>query len=365
MDIGPGSEQLELRANVREVLAAECPPDLARQAITDPQCWQGLWKSVVDLGWTALAARGPSTARTDFGFGTIDLAVVLEECGAAIAPIPMVSSVGLAAGVLLAGGPACDHLVTDIAEGAIATLAVHRPGHRLPSPPMALERGRLSGRAVQVPDLPRADIIVTLAVDTADDAVVVAVIRPGDGVRIEPAESLDPSRPIADLDVNTVPEITAPVDIDSALAAPLLAVAAELIGTAAAALNRSVDYAKSRKQFGSPIGSFQGVKHALANNHVALERARSLTYAAAAQLDDPATAPSQAWTAAALAKAAAGAAALTCTQTAVQVHGAIAQTWEHDMHLYLRRAWLGATLLGDSRALYHAVGRRFMTSAAR
>ena len=115
-------------------------------------------------------------------------------------------------------------------------------------------------------------------------------------------------------------------------------------------------------QFGKPIGAFQGIKHALADNYVALERARSLTYAAAARLDDPATAPAAGWNAAALAKAAAGDAAVGCARTAVQVHGALAQTWEHDMHLYVRHAWQGAAMLGDSRALYHAVGRRFAGS---
>ncbi|MCV7092942.1 acyl-CoA dehydrogenase family protein, partial [Mycobacterium interjectum] len=122
-----------------------------------------------------------------------------------------------------------------------------------------------------------------------------------------------------------------------------------------------VEHAKARRQFGAPIGAFQGIKHALADNHVAVERARSLTYAAAARLADPDE--GDAWTAAALAKAAAGDAAVTCARTAVQVHGALGQTWEHDIHLYVRHAWQGAALLGDSRALYHEVGRRFAGGA--
>ncbi|WP_278184963.1 acyl-CoA dehydrogenase family protein, partial [Mycobacterium talmoniae] len=147
------------------------------------------------------------------------------------------------------------------------------------------------------------------------------------------------------------------VDETSAWAAPLLAAAADLVGVARAALDRSVQHATTRHQFGKPIGAFQGIKHALADNYVAVERARSLTYAAAASLADPDT--TDAWQAAALAKAAAGDAALGCARTAVQVHGALAQTWEHDMHLYLRHAWQAATTLGDSRALYHAVGAQF------
>ena len=168
----------------------------------------------------------------------------------------------------------------------------------------------------------------------------------------------------SDVEIDAEPLATAPVDIESALTGPLIAAAADLVGVASAALHRSVEHAKSRRQFGTPIGAFQGIKHALADNYVGLERARSLTYAAAALLGDPTTAPADAWTAAALAKAAAGDAAANCARTAVQVHGALGQTWEHDAHLYVRHAWQGAAMLGDSRSLYHVVGRRFCGGAA-
>jgi alkylation response protein AidB-like acyl-CoA dehydrogenase len=354
MDVALNAEQLALRDSVRNVLRTECPPDVARQAMTDPERWRTLWKTVVDLGWTDVAAP-------DGSFGTLDLVVVLEECGAAIAPIPLVSSVGLAAGVLRAGGPAVNQALSDIAGGAVAALAVHPPGQRLPGAPMTLQRERLRGRAIAVSWSPRAELLVTLA--TSDDSVVAAVVRSGDGVTCYPVESIAPAQPVADVELDTKPVATAAVDIDAALATPLVAAAADLVGVASAALARSVEHAKSRRQFGKPIGAFQGVKHALADNYVCLERARSLTYAAAARLDDPATTSADAWTAAALAKAAAGDAALGCCRTAVQVHGAIAQTWEHDMHLYLRHAWQGAAALGDSRAIYHAVGRRFAGGA--
>jgi alkylation response protein AidB-like acyl-CoA dehydrogenase len=166
---------------------------------------------------------------------------------------------------------------------------------------------------------------------------------------------------VADVEIDTEPLATAPVQLESALTAPLIAAAADLVGVASAALRRAVEHAKARRQFGTPIGAFQGIKHALADNHVGLERARSLTYAAAARLADPDT--GDAWTAAALAKAAAGDAAVNCARTAVQVHGALGQTWEHDIHLYVRHAWQGAAMLGDSRALYHAVGCRFAGGA--
>ncbi|OCB50803.1 acyl-CoA dehydrogenase [Mycobacterium malmoense] len=353
MDVGLNSEQLSLRATVRDILRTECPPDAARQAMTDPERWRTLWKTVVDLGWTELVHPGAGD------YGPVELALVLEECGAAVAPIPLLCSVGLAAGALR--GTGLDAVLDDIAGGAVATLAVHSKGSRLPGAPMTLRGGRLRGRAVAVPNLSRAELIVTLA--HADNGVMAVVARCGDGVAVLAGESTDPAHPLADIEVDAEPVATAPVDVEAALTAPLVAAAADLVGVAGAALHRSVEHAKSRRQFGTPIGAFQGVKHALADNYVGVERARSLTYAAAARLADPAAAPAQAWTAAALAKAAAGDAATACARTAVQVHGALGQTWEHDIHLYVRHAWQGAAMLGDSRALYHEVGRRFAGGA--
>lgn len=353
MDVGLTSEQLSLRDTVRAILRAECPADAARQAITDPERWRALWKTVVELGWTELA-----TLDTASDFGPVELTVILEECGAAIAPIPLLSSVGLAAGVLRAVDPPGRDVVAavlaDIAAGTVATLAVHSPGQRLPGTPMTLRNGRLRGRATAVPNVARAELIVTLA--ESDNGTVAVVARTGDGVTIAPGESTNPAQPGADIEADAAPLAVASVEYaEAALAAPLVAVAADLVGVAGAALQRSVEHAKARRQFGVPIGTFQGIKHALADNYVSLERARSLTYAAAARLERPGAA----WTAAALAKAAAADAATACARTNVQVHGALGQTWEHDAHLYVRHAWQHAALLGDSRALYHEAGRRF------
>jgi alkylation response protein AidB-like acyl-CoA dehydrogenase len=358
MDVGLNSGQLALRDSVRDVLRTECPPAIARQAMTDPERWRKLWKTVVDLGWTELAVPA---ADSDDTLGRLDLIVVLEECGAAIAPIPLLSSVGMAAGVLRLAGAAVADVLGDIGSGVVAALAVHPPGHRLPGVPTTLQHGRVQGRAVAVPGLPHAELIVTLA--SSADGPVAAVLRVDQGVTVHDAECTDPAQPVADVEIDAEPVAVATVNLDTAFATPLVAAAADLVGVAGAALDRAVEHAKTRHQFDKPIGAFQGIKHALADNYVALERARGLTYAAAAQLDDPATPPAAGWNAAALAKAAAGEAAVGCARTAVQVHGALAQTWEHDIHLYLRHAWQGAATLGDSRALYHAVGRRFAGAA--
>ena len=159
MDVGLTSEQLSLRDTVRDILRTECPPDAARQAIDDPERWRTLWKTVVDLGWTELAAPdcrrrfrprraggGPRGMRRRH---RADPAAEQRRAGR-----------GRVAGRDGQRGR-CDAVLADIAGGVVATLAVHSPGRRLPGAPMTLQHGRLRGRAVAVPNLSRAELIVT------------------------------------------------------------------------------------------------------------------------------------------------------------------------------------------------------------
>ena len=296
MDVGFSDSQLELRAAVRDVLAKECPPSLVRTCLDDPDAWRPLWKRAVDLGWTALA-----TLDSDAGLGVIELIAVLEELGAAAAPIPFLSGVGLAAGALRAAGSDARRWQDELADGAVGALAVDA----------------MSGAL----DASRADLVVLLA----DDEL--SVLRRGS------------------------PEAVVPVSSRAALAIPLTAIAAECVGLATKILDVAVAHAGTREQFDRIIGSFQGVKHRLADCYVAIERARSLTYAAAMLADANADAD-EAWRAAALAKASASDAATETARAGVQVLGALGMTWEHDMHLYLRRAWQLEPVLGNSATLY-------------
>jgi alkylation response protein AidB-like acyl-CoA dehydrogenase len=364
MQIGPSADQLSLRDGVRAVLVADCPPALDRQAYENRDAWQPLWLSVVDLGWTWLARRGYDDGADDLGLTTLDLVLTLEALGSALAPLPFVSSIGMAAGVARAGGKSTDDLLTAIAAGTVATLAAQSESSRLPGVTMALSGGRVRGAAVSVPDAINAELVVVLCAD-GDDTAMAVVATSDDGVMIDQAESADPARPLATVTVDAPAELIVPVDIETALGPALLAIAAELVGVAHAALDIAVEHAKNRHQFDRPIGSFQAIKHGLADNRVSVERARSLAYLAAARVDDVSVSPAERWRSCALAKAAAGDAALACTRTAVQVLGALGQTWEHDIHLYLRRAWVSAAALGDSASLYHLEGRRFMAGATR
>jgi alkylation response protein AidB-like acyl-CoA dehydrogenase len=339
LDVGFSESQLELRASVRSVLATECPPAVLREVIADPDRWRPLWKTATDLGW-------PSLMLLEGDAGVVELVAVLEELGYAAAPFPLLSS-GLAAGVLRAAGgsPVQDEL----AAGAVGALGV--TGARTLTPSLTWDGRRLTGTVCSVADATRADVFVLLA-----QGDVAVVVRPGPGVEVTRHEVVDPGRPLADLTVDVVPEAVLPVQLGDALALPLTAAAAELVGVGTRLLDLAVSYALTRDQFGHPIGAFQGIKHRLADTYVALERARSLTYAATMLVDDLDADRLQRWRAALLAKAAASDAASGAARAAVQVHGAIAMTWEHDVHLYLRRAWQSAALLGDSRALYAAAG---------
>lgn len=351
MDVGFSESQLELRSSVRTVLAAESPPTVLREALADPERWRPLWKTATDLGWTSLALLEGDA-------GVIELVAVLEECGYAAAPFPLLSSAGHAAGALRAAGGG--DVQQELADGAVGALGATAPGARLPGPALQLSGGRLTGVVGAVADAQRADVLVLLATDAAGNDVV-AVVRPGRGVELRLHEVVDPGRPLADLVVDVVPEEVLPCA--DALALPLTASAAELVGVGTRLLDLAVAHALTREQFGRPIGSFQGVKHLLAECYVALERARSLTYAAAMLVDDPAADPAQRRRSALLAKAAASEAATATARAAVQVHGAMAMTWEHDVHLYLRRAWQSAALLGESRALYAAAGASLAAEA--
>ena len=346
MDVGFSDSQLELRTAVRDVLSRESPAAVVRESIGDPDRWRPLWKTATELGWPALAMLDSAA-----GMGIIELVAVLEECGATAAPLPLLSSAGLAAGALSAAGPDAQPYLDDLSGGAVGALGATRPGGRLPEAPLRWAGDRLTGVIGPVADAARADLLVLLGTTDAGETAA-AVVRQGPGLELREQESVDPTRPLAEVVVDVVPEAVFPVSLPDAMGVPLVAAAAELVGVGTRLLDIAVVHALAREQFGKPIGSFQGLKHRLADCYVAVERARSLTYSAAMQLDDPDASPTDRWRAALLAKAGASEAASEAARTAVQVHGAIAMTWEHDVHLYLRRAWQSAALLGESRALY-------------
>jgi alkylation response protein AidB-like acyl-CoA dehydrogenase len=358
VDVGLDDGQRDLREAARSILATECPPTLTRACYDDPDRWRGVWQTLVEIGWTGIGWPDPD-GRDD----ALDLVVLLEQAGAATLPAPLLSTVGLAAGALRAAGDEGTEYAEELAGGTVAALAVSAP---LACDNFRLLDGRVVGEVGPVRDATRAQLFVTVIreSDETSDEAAVAVLRAGTGVTVTALDSADPSTPVGTVSFDAPAELVVAVPATAALVVPLVAAAAELVGVADRALALSVDYAKTRHQFGQPIGAFQGVKHRLADSYVALERARSLTWLAATSCGAHRLADTDTWRAALLAKAAANDAADLATRGAVAVHGAIGQTWEHDAHLLLRRAWIGTALLGDSASLYAAAGRAFVAASA-
>jgi alkylation response protein AidB-like acyl-CoA dehydrogenase len=356
MEFGFSPEQQELRSAAAEVLRGQAPMSVVREASADPERWRPLWKTITALGWPALTV--PEDAG-GLGLGAVDLVALLEVAGAALLPLPLLSSAGQAVPVLVAAGAGADTLAP-LTEGSVATLA-HRAGGPLD---LDGDDARLRGDAGLVVEAARADLLV-LPVRRDGDVRVMAVPA-GRGVRVEPEDCLDPTRPLARVlvdaegaDLDVVGE-----DGGLGLATALVAGAADLVGCADAALGRAVEHARTRRQFGRPVGSFQAVGHRLADLSLGVERARGLTWQAAAHIDERPTDAAPASVEASLAAAAACDAAVDVTKGATQVFGALAMTVEDDTHLHLRRARQQALALGGARQHYWRAATGWLRQAS-
>ncbi|HEY8524569.1 MAG TPA: acyl-CoA dehydrogenase [Acidimicrobiales bacterium] len=307
------------------------------------------WGELAGLGWLGLHL--PEDVGGS-GFGVEELAVVVEALGRAVAPGPFVPTVIASALLDRAGADAAEadqlcRLLPGLADGTTTAgvgLALDGTGVTVDGDTGNGEDApTVSGRTV-VLGAGLADVLVLAA---GDDVAVVEREAAGDAVAIEVPENLDPARPAGRVTLTAAPATVLPG------AAPLLTdlarvvLAAEAVGVARECTEMAAAYAKERKQFGRPIGTFQAVKHHCANMAVATDLATSAVWDAARAA---ATGGDQLRYAAAVAATLAGPAADLCANLCTQVHGGIAITWEHDAHLYLRRATALRTLLEPDRA---------------
>ena len=281
------------------------------------------------------------------GFGHVDLGVVLEEAGRALYGGPLLSTALAADAVLASGDEAADLLPRIAQEGAVGTVAVLERARGWGAAPAARAerdggRWRLTGRKVHVLDAAAADVLLVTA--RYGERIGLFAVAPED-VTITPVPTLDQTRRQAHIAFDAAPARL----LGDGAGARLLATAAihlavEQVGGAARALEMAVEYSRTRHQYGRPIGSFQAIKHLCADVATAVESARSAAYAGLHALD--VDAPDLALTA--------SAAKVFCAETytaaaavCVQVHGAIAITWEHPAHLHLKRAKAGELLFGS------------------
>ncbi|WP_214405391.1 acyl-CoA dehydrogenase family protein [Pseudonocardia lacus] len=352
------AEQEDLRSAVRRLLADRSSPATVREVMAsergdDP----GLWKSLADLGLLGLVVP------EDFGgagAGHVERAVVLEELGRAVTPTPFFASAVLATDALLAldDDAARAELLPALAGGEkVATVAVAEgggPWDRTGGATTATERDggwRLDGTKTPVLAGMVADVVLVLA-GTPDGPGWFAVDAAADGLTRTALTGLDPTRRFARLAFAATParrlvsaDPGAALDLVADLAA--VALAAEQVGVMQRALELTVDYAKVRVQFGRPIGSYQAVKHGLADVYSAWEHSLSVLRHAAWTADhDRAGLP----LAAALARTYIGPACFEAGNAMVQYHGGIGYTWEHDAHLYYKRAKSAQLLFGPPSA---------------
>jgi alkylation response protein AidB-like acyl-CoA dehydrogenase len=328
LDLTVTDTQRELAESVRGVLERECSADVLRRRVEEGQRPDALWGRMVELGWPALTVP---TEHGGLGFGFTELLVVLEELGRAAAPGPLL--------------PTVTQLLPAIADdtemlGAIA--AGDRTGS-LVTGDVGLDGDVLRGTARHVIEGSWVDTFVVI-VGSGDDTAVHLV----DATEAQrtPEQSVDATRELTTVTFQSAP--AHPVG-GATLAAAVrdhatVGLACETIGTVHRLLRMTLDYVAVREQFDRPIGSFQAVKHQLADAHVEAEKAQAVTWYAALTVaeDDPRRS-----LAASMAKAAAGEAARLVAKRAIQLHGGIGYTWEHDLHLYVKRARANAVLLGD------------------
>jgi len=346
-------EQRMLQEAAREFLAARVKSERIRElAESDDAFSEDLWREMSELNWPGLMV---SEAYGGQELGTIELAVLMEQLGYALVPGPIFSSI--LAGIVLEHGATDEQkerylapLASGEQRGTVALWdkgAGWRPDDVTLEPESANGGYVLNGEKLFVLDAARADFFIVGA--TGDRRFIVE--RDAAGVAVIPTETIDGTRKqyAVRLDGVKVDEDAAfslEDTLESVRVRVFTAVAAELAGIAQRTLEMAVDYAKERKQFGRPIGAYQAVSHRCAQMLLETESARSAVYYAAWAADnEPETAP----LAASMAKAYASDAGMRVTGASLQVHGGIGFTWEHDLHLFLKRASSDAVMFGDSR----------------
>jgi alkylation response protein AidB-like acyl-CoA dehydrogenase len=343
VDFDLSDDQLALRDAARDLLDGMASPERVRAHTAGSELFDAaLWSAMVEQGW--LGVELPEE-QGGLGLGAVELAVLLEEIGRHVAPVPF-RSTALAIGACARAGRdgAVEALLSGEQTACIAWSraqdAVHAEANG--------DAWTLTGRADPVVDGPAADVaIVTAESDAGPKLFAVSLSEHG---RPSRESAMDLTRPIGWLHLDRTPaQHLGDADaVDALLDRGATFTAAEMLGSAGHVLDLATEYAKERVQFGRPIGSFQAVKHRCADMLVDVEGMRSTVYWAAWCIGagDP-----DASIAASTAKTWCSDASKRVMASALQVHGGIGFTWEHDLHFFLKRAQLDQLAFGD--AVYH------------
>ena len=307
-------DQRAIKETARDLLANRFKLEHLRELAESKSYGDAAWSEVCELGWPGIFIDEQHGGQ---GLGVLELVILLEELGYVLAPLPFLSNA--AAGLIV--------------QDAGAT-------ERLPGVASGQRRGTVGvvkdGRAALVPDAAEADFVVLV------DGTEATLLERGDA-QVERIDAIDPTRRYANVTPNGGESLG---DISRGRDLIALAVAAELVGVSQRVMEMAVDYAKNRKQFDRPIGSYQAVSHACADMLKQVEGARSLVYYAGWAAD---AAPDELSLGASAAKAYASDAGWNVSASALQVHGGIGFTWEHDLHWFLKRAKTDGVLYGSAR----------------
>ena len=345
MQFGLSESQEFLKDSARKFFAGECPSAVMRRLMeTDTAYDAALWASLADQGYTGIIFP---EAYGGVGLGKVELMLLMEEAGRALLPGPFFSTVVLAGSILDAVGMPehKEKYLAPICRGELrATVAIMESSAswNLRDIQLSAASGKLTGEKLFVSDAAIADFILVVARNG-----VLVVDSNARGLKISPMSGMDLTRKLYVVEFNDTPaeKLGSTADLPRALDIATAALAAELVGGMQRTLDITVEYAKTRKQFGKPIGMFQAVQHQCADMYLETESARSAVYYAGWALEE--NSPDAA-TAVSIAKMYASDAARTIGNRGIQIHGGMGFTWENDLHLYYRRAKASETAFGDA-----------------
>ena len=345
MQFGLNESQEFLRDSARKFFAGECPiPEVRRLMETDTAFDAKLWAKLTEQGYTGIIFAEEFGG---VGLGMVELMLLMEEAGRALLPGPFFSTVVMA-GSLLDAITTKDQkkkYLAPICRGeARATVAFFEAegSWDLADVRLTGADARLKGEKLFVPDAAVSDWILVVARNG-----VFLVDSKATGIRIEPMHGMDLTRRIysVQFDDTQAEKLGETTSLSRPRGIATVALAAEMVGGMQRTLDITVEYAKTRKQFGKPIGSFQAVQHQCADMYLETESARSAVYYAAWALQQYAP---DAAAAVSIAKLYASDASRTVGNRGIQVHGGMGFTWENDLHLYYRRAKVSEATFGDA-----------------
>ncbi|HYL86899.1 MAG TPA: acyl-CoA dehydrogenase [Candidatus Angelobacter sp.] len=345
MQFGLNENQEFLRDSARKFFAGECPMAEVRRLMETATAFDAsLWAKLAEQGYTGIIF---SEEFGGVGLGLVELVLLMEEAGRALLPGPFFSTVALAGSVLdaLANKEQKQKYLAPICRGdARSTVAFLEAAGSwdLADVQMAAVNGKLKGKKLFVPDAAVADWLIVVPRNG-----VFLVDAKAPGLRIEPMLGMDLTRKLYSVNFDDTPaeKLGETGGLSRALDIATISLAAEAVGGMRRTLDLTVEYAKTRKQFGKPIGIFQAVQHQCADMYLETESARSAVYYAAWALQHG---TSDAAAAVSISKLYASDASRTVGNRGIQVHGGMGFTWENDIHLYYRRAKASETALGDA-----------------